>query len=108
MLTGLATGRMQASVINIGAFFMALIGIVLLPGGNDMEGGQSGIFLAALAACGTAYLFVKGGDIAPGISSPVLTFWLTWSDLHWLYPWCSTNTVCRVESFPCGVCLVRH
>ncbi|MYB35499.1 MAG: DMT family transporter [Gammaproteobacteria bacterium] len=76
MLICLITGRMQASVINIGAFFAAFTGIALLLGGNDLEGGKPGIFLAILAACGAAYTFVKGGDIAPRINPFVLTFWV--------------------------------
>lgn len=76
MLICLVTGRMQASVINIGAFFVAFIGIALLLGGNELGGGRPGIFLAILAACGAAYTFVKGGDIAPRISPLVLAFWV--------------------------------
>ncbi|MCY4050699.1 MAG: EamA family transporter [Gammaproteobacteria bacterium] len=81
MLICLITGRMRVSIINIGAFFLAFIGIALLLGGNDLKGEHTGIMLACLAACGAAYTFVKGGDIAPVIHPLVLAFWINLTGL---------------------------
>ncbi len=81
MFICLATGRMRASIINIGTFFLAFLGITFLLGGNELKGAHTGIVLACLAACGCAYTFVKGGDIASLIHPLVLVFWINMAGL---------------------------
>lgn len=86
MLVSVVTGRMHASAVNVGAFFIALLGIGLLLGGNELEGGKLGMIMALLAACGAAYTFVKGGDIAPKTTSLVLSFWINLTGLFLVIP----------------------
>ncbi|MXZ80374.1 MAG: DMT family transporter [Gammaproteobacteria bacterium] len=86
MLTALVTGRMRPSIISIGAFFMAFLGIGLLLGGDDLEGGLTGILFAVLAACGFAYTFLKGSDLAPGTGSLVLSLWVNLAGLCLVVP----------------------
>lgn len=86
MLTALVTGRMRPSIISVGAFFMAFLGIGLLLGGDDLEGGLAGIGFAALAACGFAYTFLKGSDLAPGTGSLVLSLWVNLAGLCLVVP----------------------
>ena len=76
MLVSLATGRMPLTYSVVAAFALAFIGIGLMLGGGEIRVHPLGICLAALAASGAAYTFLKGSEVAPKLDPFVLTFWI--------------------------------
>ena len=81
MLVSLLTGKLNLTVTIVAAFALAFLGIGLMLGGGGIAEGDIvvhpiGIIFAGLAACGAAYTFLKGSEVAPNLHPIVLTFWV--------------------------------
>lgn len=86
MIVSLATDRLPASPSIIAIFLAGFAGIAMMLGGGEIIVQPEGIVFAVLAACGAAYTFIKGSDIAAKVNPVVLTFWVNFAGIFLIIP----------------------
>ncbi len=76
LLVSMISGKTRVSGFTVGVFLLAFAGIALMLGGGEISANAIGILFAFLAACGAAYTFISGSQVAPKINPVALTFWV--------------------------------
>ena len=76
LLVSMISGKTRVSGFTVGVFLLAFAGIALMLGGGEVSASLIGVLFAFLAACGAAYTFISGSQVAPKMNPVVLTFWV--------------------------------